>query len=155
MYKIYFSEMKSKFIGKSDVLSLELLPEKLNYSAGKDIKVSNMLDIGEVSFAGGRKLRTYQLNSELTNEDKKEPKKVREILLELCESKYPFYLSIIRKDEKGAELFSDQVYVYLESAEFEEKEGEIGTLYYKLKLKEYVKLVQKNYGQFIKIERAK
>jgi len=86
---------------------------------------------------------------------KKEPKKVREILLELCENKYPFYLSIIRKDEKGAELFSDQVYVYLESAEFEEKEGEIGTLYYKLKLKEYVKLVQKNYGVFVKIERAK
>ena len=155
MYKIYFSEMKSKFIGKSDVLSLELLPEKLNYSAGKDIKVSNMLDIGEVSFAGGRKLRTYQINSELTGDDKNEPKKMRDILLELCESKYPFYLSIIRKDEKGAELFSDQVYVYLESAEFEEKEGEVGVLYYKLKLKEYVKLVQKNYGAFVKIERAK
>lgn len=155
MYQIYFSEITSNSIGKNEVLSLELLPDKLNYTAGKNIKVSDMLDIGEISIAGGRKLRQYQINSELRAEDKTSVQKVREIILELSESKEPFFLSIIRKDEKNAELFSDQIYVYLESAEIEEREGEVGSLHYKLKLKEYVRLMAKEQNGFVKIEAVK
>lgn len=152
MYQIYFSEIKSNLIGQDEVISLEMLPEKISYTAGKEIKVSNMLDVGEISYAGGRKLKTYQINSDLYAEDKRNPKKSREIFLELAESQKPFFLSIIRKNEKGEELFSDQVYVYIESIEFEEKEAEIGCLSYKMKLKEYVRLTAKEEKGFVKIE---
>lgn len=144
MYKIYFSEMDIT-IGEEKVkkVRLEILPEKLTYTMGREVTIHNMLGIGEVVRPGKPKLRTWQINSVLEPNGERSVDFYQSIFKQLRESQVPFTFTIIRLNEDGSSAFGgntdEQVSVILEDCSFEEREGEIGTLYYKIKLIEYIK----------------
>ncbi len=143
MYQIFFSEIQTDKIQKQDYIKLEILPEKLTCSGGREVKIHNMLAIGEVSKPGRRKLRTWQINSVLESDGEKTVEFYRNLFQHLSETQVPFYLTIVRENADGSNTFGDQMHVVLEDCDFEEREGEMGTLYYKIKLREYVKFEAK------------
>lgn len=151
MYSIYFSEIESKLVSKSEVVRLDILPEEFSYSCDRAVTTHDMLGLGDVLRPGKRKLFTYTINSVLEPYGTYEVGFMKELFTSLLDSKVPFYFSLIRKDESGRELFSDQVKVIAESVEFKENEGEIGTLYYNLKLKEYIPFYAKAEGELYKV----
>lgn len=162
MYKIYFSEMESTLVGRDEPVALEILPEKISSTCGREVKIHNMLGIGEVSIPGKRKLRTWQVNSVLEPDGEREVIFFKNLFEELCQNQKPFYLTIMRMNPDGTSAFGgdipEQVLVILEDCNFEEREGEIGTLYYKVKLIEYIKFIIEPLGntEFIHVvpERA-
>lgn len=137
MYKIYFSQVKTIKKGILPDLYLPVLPEKLQESGEKDNQKHDLLAVGEVVRPGERKLKTWEIDSLYEDGQEMSVEDFRQYIEDMAESAEKFHFFIVREREDGTVVFQTKVWAVLESYSFEDRAGEIGDIYYTLKLREY------------------
>ena len=121
-----------------DGKKLPVLPENQKEKCSRDNKKYDVLNLGEVVRPGKRKLRQWSISSVFYGDEEYSPDAYRQHLEQLLEKEVPVEFIYHRYQEDGAIAFQTKnVDVVVERLEFEDREGEPGTLYFTVKLLEY------------------
>lgn len=110
---------------------LPMLPEKIAFSSVADNTEYSIIELGNIVIPGDPKLQAISFSSIFPSMDYVE--KINSIM----EDKEIFRLILTREDLSGNDLGEINILAVIKEFKYEEKGGEIGTIFYDLKLSQY------------------